>query len=138
MSTDKIQLVRNNIEALNDRDWNRFRETTTDDCIIHGSRDDTTIEDYIDSVDDTEVLRDWHVEIEEIFGADDRVVTRYTGHATIDGEYHGTELSNEEASNPGIAIFQIDDGQIAEVWLTADISRRWEEAGVLPERLLET
>ncbi|MFB6254454.1 MAG: hypothetical protein ABEI06_07585, partial [Halobacteriaceae archaeon] len=61
----------------------------------------------------------------------------YTNTVTINGTYQGSEISNKEVSNPGITIIGFEDGSITDVWLVADISVRWEEAGVLPDRFLD-
>lgn len=138
MSTENIDVVTEQVEAINERDWDRFRELATTDCVIHSSRGDLDIDEYVDSQQDaTETLRDAEVHIDEVFAADDRVVLRYRNTGIVDGEYHGHDVEAQEYENTGIAILRVEGGQVAEVWLESDMSVRWEQVGILPDELTD-
>ncbi|MFB6254200.1 MAG: nuclear transport factor 2 family protein, partial [Halobacteriaceae archaeon] len=82
MTTDNVQTFRESVEAFNNNNWDRFRALATDDCIIHGSRGDQTIDEYIDGIKERDAIEDSEVQIEDIFGDGDRVTCRYTNTVT--------------------------------------------------------
>jgi predicted ester cyclase len=51
---------------------------------------------------------------------DDTVVVRYSVNGTHEGEYLGVEPTGQTAEWTGMAMYRIEDEQIAEIWLEED------------------
>ena len=58
--------------------------------------------------------------IEDIFAAGDKVCVRLTNRATHQGNYRGIPATGKSVVFSSIWILQLVDGQIAEVWRSAD------------------
>jgi steroid delta-isomerase-like uncharacterized protein len=59
---------------------------------------------------------DWHSDLHLLVGEGDIVVERFTASGTHKGELFGVAGSGKIVSLPGINIFRIRDGRIAERW----------------------
>lgn len=63
---------------------------------------------------------DFHNQIEEIFGEDDKVVARLTYTGTHRGELFGISGTGRKISYQGIAIFQFREGKIVSGFVLGD------------------
>ena len=72
-----------------------------------------------------EACPDWHSDLELLVGEGDFVVEQFTASGTQRGELAGVAPTGREVVMPGINIFRIVDGRIAERWGRVD------ELGVL-------
>ena len=70
---------------------------------------------------------DIKVEVEDIFGADDKVVLRWSGTMTHTGDALGMAPSGKSVSSRGITIARFVDGQVVEGW------DNWDQLGMLEQ-----
>jgi steroid delta-isomerase-like uncharacterized protein len=70
--------------------------------------------------------------IEDVVAEDDRVVARTTFNGTHQAEIEGISATGKTVSMPGIAIFRLDNGKIAEGWLVNDSLGMMQQLGAIP------
>ena len=75
------------------------------------------------------VFPDVHFEIDDFFAEDDTVAVRFTWTGTHRAEFLGIELKERHVSVPGIDIFHVADGKIAEVRVAFDRGNLLEQLG---------
>jgi predicted ester cyclase len=73
-----------------------------------------------------------HVTIEDQIAEGDKVVTRWTGHGTHQGELMGIPPTNKAVTVTGIAIDRIVAGKIVEHWENFDQLGMLVQLGVVP------
>jgi len=75
---------------------------------------------------------DGHTVIEDVVAEGDRVVARTTFNGTHQAEIEGISATGKKVSMPGITIFRLDNGKIAEGWLLNDNLSLMRQLGVIP------
>ena len=78
---------------------------------------------------------DWHEQVLDIFGAGDRVASRYVSSGTHKGAFWGLEPTGRRIEIQEISIFRIADGRIAEQWCMCDELARLQQLGVGSDHL---
>ncbi len=78
---------------------------------------------------------DWHEQVLDIFGAGDRVASRYVSTGTHHGAFWGIEPTGHRIEIQEMSIFRIADGRIAEQWCMFDDLARLQQLRVSPEHL---
>jgi steroid delta-isomerase-like uncharacterized protein len=78
---------------------------------------------------------DWHEEVLDVFGAGDRVASRYVSSGTHKGTFWGIEPTGRRIEIQEMSIFRIADGRIAEQWCMFDDLARLRQLRVSPEHL---
>jgi steroid delta-isomerase-like uncharacterized protein len=63
---------------------------------------------------------DAHITLDDVIVKDDRVVTRWTGRGTHDGDLMGIPATGTSIVFTGIRIFRLADGKIVEGWVNWD------------------
>lgn len=116
------ETVREYLAAFNDRDEERLAAHLADDVVEHGIHEELhgvdEITDFLDR--HFEVFPDYSGTTEAMVAEGDTVTVRYTVSGTHSGEYLNVEPTGNEAEWSGIAMYELDDGQIAEFWLEED------------------
>jgi C-1 hydroxylase len=132
------QLVRNYIAAWNRGDTQQLPQFWTSD-IIHHTRALKQNGEEVKGVlsDFMAAFPDLHFEIDDIFGEEDRVVTRMTASATHKGAYLGFPATGKKINCSVMGIARIEGDKIAEHWGVTDELAMMAQIGMLPERLLE-
>ena len=74
--------------------------------------------------------------VEDLIEEGDRVAIRWTWTGTHQGPFRGFAASEKRVSNPGFAIFQLRDGQIARSWLETDRLGFLQQIGAVPPELM--
>jgi predicted ester cyclase len=104
-----------------ERAWNNgeeavFEEHIADEFTAFGGRDGfkSLIFGY------RAAFPDLRMEIEDSFGAGDRVVTRFTVHGTHEGEFMGLAPTGRTIEVGGIAIDVMRDGKRVDGWAETD------------------
>jgi steroid delta-isomerase-like uncharacterized protein len=77
-------------------------------------------------------FNDAHWAVEEVLAENDKVVVRWTGHGTHTGELPGIPPTGKRVTVPGVWIFRIAGGQIAESWDVWDTMGMLQQLGVIP------
>jgi steroid delta-isomerase-like uncharacterized protein len=127
-------IVRRYVEqVLNEKRHDLVEEFLTENIELHGSG-------LIPGLD---VVRQWltmfaaafpdgHYAIEDVFAEEDRVVARTTFNGTHQAEIEGIPATGKKVSMPGITIFRLDNGKIAEGWLVSDNLVMMQQLGAIP------
>lgn len=71
-----------------------------------------------------------HTTIHDLLAEGDKVVCRHTHWGVHDGELMGVPPTGKEITVPGIEIFRIANGQIAEFWHQDDLLSLMQQLGV--------
>ena len=74
---------------------------------------------------------DWHNRIDEIFTAEERVVTRMTWSGTHRGSLEEIEPTGAHVEYCGAAFFRLPGGVIEEAWVVGDTQELWRALGKL-------
>ena len=74
---------------------------------------------------------DLHVEIEDQIAEEDKVVTRWTGTGTHNGEFVGIVPTGNRVTLPGMEIVRISGGKLAEGWEGYDSMNLMRQLGVV-------
>jgi steroid delta-isomerase-like uncharacterized protein len=142
MSSDEnIQLMRRWFQEV----WNEGRVQTVRDllaptAVAHGQKVDGADirgpEEFVKFVDEIRgAFPDIKVTVEDVFGAGDKVVLRWSGVMTHTGDSLGMPATNQIVHSQGITIARIVDGKIVEGWDNWDQLRMLEQIGVFKQPL---
>lgn len=119
--------------------WNRWDlavadEIVAEDIRFRGSLGTTVrgrdqFKAYVESV--RAAFPDWRNEVDELFGAGEKVVARLTWTGTHRGELLGVPATGREVRYVGVAIFTVVGGVIEEAWVVGDTQELWRSLGLL-------
>lgn len=132
---DHKELVRGFVERiLVDGDWDRVDEYIAEDFVshtvaapedIHGREAHREFYTGVQSA-----FPDMDIRIHDLIAEGDKVAQRSLQTGTHDGEFMGMDPTGNTFEVPGIIIYRIEDGKIAEEWVQADIMGMMEQLGV--------
>lgn len=116
------ELVQQYLEAFNDNDHERISELLADDVVEHGIHEELHgIDEILEFLQrHFDIFPDYSGQTDAMVAEDDTVVVRYTVKGTHKGEYLDVEPTGQTAEWTGMAMYRIEDGQIAEIWLEED------------------
>lgn len=133
------------VSRLNDEIWNEGRvevadEIFVDNYIAHDPshldaqpRGAQGVKDFVAMF--RAGFPDIHITIEDIFGAEDKVVWRLSWRATHTGEYMGMPPTGRQISVSVIGINRVVDGKIVESWGVVDYLGSMQQLGTIPMTL---
>jgi steroid delta-isomerase-like uncharacterized protein len=75
---------------------------------------------------------DWHSTVEEMLVEGDRIVERWTGRGTHQGEFQGIAPTGKSVTVPGVVFYRIAGGKIAEFRGQFDRMSLMQQLGVIP------
>ena len=75
---------------------------------------------------------DLHVTVEDVIAEGDKIVQRWTGHGTNQGELMGIPPTGNRVSVAGITISRFKDGKVSEEWEVYDMMGMMQQLGVIP------
>jgi steroid delta-isomerase-like uncharacterized protein len=75
---------------------------------------------------------DAHWTVEDLIAEGDKVAVRVTFRGTHRGELFGVPPTGRQVTVPGIGIYRVVDGQIAEEWVVRDLLGLLQQLGALP------
>ena len=75
---------------------------------------------------------DVHYSVEDQIAEGDKVVVRYRFRGTHLGVFQGMPPTGKQVTYPGILIYRLGDGKIAEQWTEFDLLGLLRQLGVLP------
>jgi steroid delta-isomerase-like uncharacterized protein len=70
--------------------------------------------------------------IEDMIAEDDKVAVRWTNQGTHVGEFLGAPATGRAFTIPGIDIYRVEDGKLAEHWHVVDVYSQLVQLGLLP------
>jgi steroid delta-isomerase-like uncharacterized protein len=124
MSTpeDTTELVQSYLRAFNDRDWEALTDHLAPDAVEHGVHETLDgpeeIVDFLRSY--FEVFPDYEGSTETAVAEGDTVAVRYRATGTHSDQYHDVDPTAQTVEWSGMAMYRVEDGQIAEVWVEED------------------
>lgn len=75
---------------------------------------------------------DVHFTMHDLIAEGDRVVCRWSYVATNTGDFLGHKATNLKVTDQGINMFRIENGKIAELWMSGDSLGLLHQLGVIP------
>lgn len=147
--SDKIQnerLIRRYWEECrNQANFDIIDELFAEDHIGHGFggseswRGRDGVREFIEM--DHTAFPDAHYDIQDIIATEDRTVTRWVFRGNHDGPLHlydtTIEATGNEVAIPGVVIDRIEDGKIAETWVTINSLKAMQQLDVVNKHHLE-
>ena len=132
-ATNKATVRRYFEQVLNEQRHDLVEEFLTENIELHGSGLPPGLE----------VVKQWfatfaaafpdgYTTIEDMVAEGDRVVARAAFNGTHRAEVQGIPATGKTVNMPGIAIFRLDNGKIAEGWLVNDNLSLMQQLGVIP------
>ena len=119
LEEENKDLVRRYLNAFNDRDEATLADLLSEDVVEHGIH--TTLRGVDDVLDflqsHFDVFPDYSGTTEAIVTEGDTVTVRYSVGGTHSGEYRDVEPTQKTVEWTGIAMYRIEDGRIAEIWI---------------------
>lgn len=70
--------------------------------------------------------------VEDTIAGEDKVVLRWLGIGTHKGNLRNIPPSNKEVTFPGIAVYRLEGGKIAEMWGMIDMLGLMQQIGAIP------
>ncbi|PSP69462.1 DUF4440 domain-containing protein [Halobacteriales archaeon QH_8_67_27] len=115
-------IVRQYLAAFNDRDKEGLSALLADDVVEHGIHEklegDEEILEFLDRHFD--IFPDYSGTTETVVAEGDTVTVRYTVSGTHSGEYMDVRPTGNAAEWTGMAMYRVEDDEIAEIWIEED------------------
>jgi steroid delta-isomerase-like uncharacterized protein len=125
-STPAVELVRRSFEVFNRGDIDACVDLMTPDFVanVAGAPGPTVGRDAWkqNALMFREAFPDLRAEIEDIFGAGDRVAVRLTFRGTHRGAFLGMPATGREVVFSSVEIYRVAGDQFAEEWVSPDIT----------------
>lgn len=121
-SDDNKELVRRYLHAFNERDRDTLSEVLAEDVVEHGAYEKLHgfdgIVEFLEA--HFETFPDYSGTTDAVIAEGDTVAVRYTVRGTHTGEYEHIEPTGRTVEWTGIAIYRVENDEIAEIWLEED------------------
>jgi len=132
-ATNKATVRRYFTQVLNEQRHDLIEEFLTDNIELHGS----SLAPGLEMVKQwltmfAAAFPDGYTTIEDMVAEEEKVVARTVFNGTQKAEIQGIPATGKTVSMPGIAIFRMDNGKIAEGWLVNDNLSLMQQLGVTP------
>jgi steroid delta-isomerase-like uncharacterized protein len=115
-------IVRQYLAAFNNRDREALSELLADDVVEHGIHEtlegQEEIMEFLDRHFD--IFPDYSGTTETMVAEGDTVTVQYTVSGTHSGEYLDVQPTGNAAEWTGMAMYRIEDDEIAEIWIEED------------------
>ena len=107
----------------------------TEDSILHDPTEDVRGPEAFKTYNERYLAAfpDLQYEIRDMIAEDDKVVFRARMRGTHEGEFMGFEPTGERFDAEGIIIARIEDGMIAERWVSYDALGMMRQLGIVPD-----
>ena len=111
------------IDAYNGRALEAFDTLLTDDVILVRDAEKAHGRDEFKAVLSRlfRAFPDLRYQIDDVVVSGDRMVLRWEGRGTHQGEYLGIQGTGRPITYRGITLYELRDGRIARAWVSADL-----------------
>jgi steroid delta-isomerase-like uncharacterized protein len=124
-------------EAINGHDVPALDRFCSEEYVWHGAEDESEELPEVRGLPEFKKLvqafltafPDFHTDIRDVVADHDRVAVRYVEGGTHASDFIGVTASHKRVIWPGIGIFRVEDGKIAEEWFQSAIVSKIEEGG---------
>jgi steroid delta-isomerase-like uncharacterized protein len=135
-SQTNLNAVQRFYDAYNKKNEAILSEVIADDYVDYGHEPpgrgvQGAKSDYQDIA---RAFADARFDIDEMFGSDDRVVVRWTLHATHTGPFAGLSPTQKKAAVRGISLYRLRDGKITETRNQADLLALFTQLGTIEQK----
>ena len=121
---ENVELVRAGFEAFNSGDLDACVERVAVDLVINLAELPQPLRGRDTWREGAELIKrafpDLRAEIEDIFGAGDRVAVRLRMRGTHEGDYLGMPATGRRISYVSHEFYRVDGGLVAEEWICSD------------------
>jgi steroid delta-isomerase-like uncharacterized protein len=124
-------------EAFNEGNFSVVDEIFTSDYVLHDPanpdeiRGPEGVKGYVQMY--RSAFPDTQITVEDVIAEGDKVVTRWTGRGTHQGELFGVPPSGNRVEVTGISIDRIEGGKFVEGWNNLDALGMMQQIGAVPE-----
>ncbi len=135
MSTENNKTIaQRTFDALNRRDLDAVVAYCTPDCRFHGWAPQTLDVDGYKAAMSALLagFPDSRFPIDDIIAEGNKVVVRHSLQGTHQAEFQGIPATGKQVRVNAIAIFRLENGAAAELWLNADFMGMMQQLGVVP------
>lgn len=134
-ATSTKELVREGIEAINERDAATLRDLVAEDVVVHGQagQEIRGREAVVDAQLDRPAFPDAHLELESMVEEGDTVAVRMRFTGTHEGPMAGIDPTGREIEIRVMAMYRVAEGQLAEAWFVEDDADTLRQLGVWGE-----
>jgi steroid delta-isomerase-like uncharacterized protein len=111
------------IDAYNSRTLEAFDSLLTDDVVLVRDEEKARGREEFKAVlaRVRRAFPDLRYRIDDVVVSPDRFALRWEARGTHQGEYLGVQASGRPISYTGITLYELRDGRIARVWVSADL-----------------
>lgn len=133
MHGESEELVRRHFETINERNRDAFVDLHAEDIVVHsGGNEVSGIDAVVEySWRQLDAFPDLTETVETVVAEDDVVAVRLRLTGTHRGELFGIEPTGNAVDVASMALFRIEDGELAEMWNHPDTYRILDQLGVL-------
>ena len=134
--SENKQLVRQCVnEVLCQGNFDHMEEYFADDYVEHTTASPEDLEGLEavreHYVEIREAFPDFNVEIQELIAEEDKVIQRSRQTGTHEGEFIDIEPTGNTVDSQGIVLYRIEDDQIAEAWVQANMMGMMQQLGII-------
>ena len=135
-SQANLNAVQRFYDAYNNKDAAILNEVIADDYVDYGHEPPGRGLQGAksDHQDIARALADARFDIDEMFGADDRVVVRWNLRATHTGPFAGIPPTQKKIAVRGISLYRLRDGKITETRNLADLLALFTQLGTIEQK----
>ena len=132
-SKTNLGVVQRFYDAYNKKDEKILDEVIADDYVDHGHQPPGMgIQGAkSDQREIAEAFQDARFDIDEMIAADDRVVVRWTLHATHTGPFAGLSPTQKKIAVRGMSLYRLREGRITETRNLADLLGMFTQLGAI-------
>lgn len=127
------QIVREYLDAFNEQDRDALAAVVADDVVEHGPHETIRgLDDFLENPwANLQAFPDYAGTTDKMLADGDTVAVRYTVSGTHEGQYYGINGTGRSIEWTGMAMYRIEDDQIAEIWLEEDRLGVLDQLGIL-------
>ena len=135
-SKTNVNVVQRFYDAYNNKNEAILNEVIADDYVDYGHQPPGRGVQGAksDHEDIARAFEDARFDIDEMFGSDDRVVVRWTLHATHTGPFAGLSPTQKKIVVRGISLYRLRDGKITETRNLADLLALFTQLGTIEQK----
>jgi len=138
---ENIRTVRRHIDTMSDcvkmasepeNVYKRLSEFVSSDYVLHTAGGDMNLEQDVQFHSQVWMaFPDTHYQLEDIFGADDKVFARFTVTCTHKGTFRGIPPTGKQLNYASADCIKLKDGKISDVWGFTDMLEIYRQLGVI-------
>jgi steroid delta-isomerase-like uncharacterized protein len=119
-------------EVLDQGHLDRYAQSHAADFVVHTALGALPLEaDMAAAADERKAMPDMRMEVKRMLAEDDMVAVYWTASGTNTGDGMGFHATGKKLRVPGMTIFRLQAGKIAEEWSVFDMWGAYRQAGLI-------